>query len=301
MKNDPMPRTHAPDEAPVAVIHDYEADDTLLAKWLRRAMDRGPSFWMMTAAALIVVMGLAYFVSGLTTGTSANARAWGEALVASSPEDYQRVAETAPSTSAGRWSALKAASARYREALSRLPSDREAARPILTQALDGFRAIEQDAKDDPTLRRLAMVGVARTLETRDERDEAIAAYDKVASTWPDTEDARQSTERAKFLKTPEAEAFYAKFSAYTPGKSPSTTIGPRGTNRLKLPDGHPALDGPVMPAPSLLDGVPVGSVPSPSDATKPGELPKDVFENNDRPKPKGETLPDVFPDDARPK
>jgi hypothetical protein len=301
MKHEPTPRTHAADEVPATVIHDYGADDTLLAKWLRHAMDRGPSFWVMVMAAVIVALGLGYFVSGLTTGQSANARAWGEILVASSPEDFQRVAETASGTSAGHWAALKAASTRFRDGLSRLPADRETANPILTQALEGFQAIEQDAKDDPTLRRLAMVGIARTYETRDELSEAIVEYEKVAAAWPDSEDGKQSAERAKFLRTPEAESFYKTFASFKPGKPSSTTIGPRGSNRFDLPAGHPPLDGPLMPAPSLIDGVSPGSISFPSDAPPSGDLPKDVFQKNDPAKPKGDAIPDVFPDEPAPK
>ncbi len=301
MKNEPAPRTHATDEVPATVIHDYGADDTLLAKWLRRAMDRGPSFWVMALAAVIVAIGLGYFFSNLTTGESANARAWGEILVASSPEDFQRVAETASSTSAGHWAALKAASTRFRDGLSRLPADREAANPILAKALEGFQEIEENAKDDPTLRRLAMVGIARTYETRDELSEAIAEYEKVAAAWPDTEDGKQSAERAKLLKTPEAESFYKKFASFKPGRPASTTIGPRGSNRFDLPAGHPPLDGPTLPASSLMDGVTPGSISFPSDAARKGDLPKDVFQNNDPAKARGDSIPDVFPDDPAPK
>lgn len=287
MKHEPATRHHAPDDLPPTVIHHPEADETLLAQWLRRAMARGASFWILAGGTLAVAATVAYLVGGLASGESETARAWSEVMLASTPEDLQKVAETAGSTPAGGWAGLMAAAARYRDGLARLPAEREAAAPILSQALEGFRAVAEGAKDDDTLRRLATVGIARTYETRDELSEAISSYEKIAKTWPETEDGKESAARAKLLQEPSAVAFYKQFSEYKP-KSAASTLGPRGANRLDLPPGHPDLDGLAMPAPSLTGGVPAGSVPSPE-----GELPGDVFQKNT---PPAADLPPVFPE-----
>lgn len=295
MKHEPPTRTHSDIDAPPTVIHHYEEDQTLLARWLKRAMSKGPTFWMLAAGSAALIFAVGYLISGLTTGKSANAQAWEQVILASSIEDFQRVSETPGDIPAGRWSALSAASRRYREALTRLPADREGAAPILTLALDNFRAIEDDPKADDTLRRLAMVGVARTLETREELADAIAEYQKVAEKWPNTDEGKHAAKRAERLKTPEAIAFYKKFSTYKP-RTASTTIGPRGTNRFDMPPGHPDVNGPLMPAPSLTGrGVPIGSVPSA------GDLPRDLFQKSGAERKatampdEDYALPDVFP------
>lgn len=295
MKHEPPIRTHSDVDPPATVIHHYEEDQTLLARWLKRAMSKGPTFWTLAAGSAAAIFAVGYLISGLTTGKSANTRAWEEVILAGSIEDYQRIATTEGETAAGRWSALNAASRRYREALNRLPADRDGASPMLTQALEDFRAIEDDPKSDEILRRLAMIGVARTLETRQELSDAIAAYEKVAAKWPDTDEGKSAAKRAERLKTPEAIAFYKKFNTYKP-RSASSTIGPRGTNRFNMPFGHPDLDGPIMPAPSLTGrGVPIGSVPSP------GELPSDPFQKSGAERRAAakaaddDTLPDIFP------
>lgn len=292
MKHEPPIRTHSDVEPPATVIHDYEEDQTLLARWLTRAMSKGPTFWMLAAGFVAVIFAVCYLVSGLTSGKSAGARAWEEVILAGSIEDFQRVATTEGETAAGRWSALNAASRRYRDALGRLPADRAGAAPILTQALEDFRAIEDDPKSDDTLRRLAMIGIARTLETREELPDAVAQYEKVAAKWPNTDEGKSAAKRAERLKTPEAIAFYKKFGTYKP-RSSSSTIGPRGTNRLDLPPGHPDPFGPIMPAPSLNGGgVPVGSIPSA------GELPRELFQKSAAERKAAtvdDSLPDIFP------
>ncbi|MDB5349157.1 MAG: hypothetical protein JWN86_404 [Planctomycetota bacterium] len=299
MKHEPATRTHHADDPPPTVIHHPEENETLLAQWLQRAMAKGPSFWVLAGGTLAVMLGLGYFVSGMVSSPSTDSRAWAQIMLAKSPEDLQRIAETEASTPAGGWATLMAASARYREALQRLPADQESAKPMLTQALDGFKSVEENAKGDEMLRRLAMLGEARTHETRDELDEAIAVYEKIAQNWPKTEDGIQASARAKRLKQPEAIAFYKKFSTFKPKASASTLLGPRGTNRLNLPAGHPALDGPTMLAPPLTNGVPAGSIPTPAA----GELPKDVFQSSGAAKaqPRDDDLPEVHPDEPRPK
>jgi len=303
MKNELHTRTHTDLDPPPMVIHHAEDDQTLLARWLQRAMSKGPTFWMLLAGTVAAIFAVGYLISGLTSGQSATSRAWEQVILAGSLEDFQRVAETEGDTPAGRWAALTAASNRYREAVGKLPGDRESAAPVLKQALEGYQALESDSKADDVLRRLAAIGVARTLESSDELPEAITAYEKVARNWPDTDEGKAAAKRAERLKTTEAIAFYKKFNSYKP-RPASTTLPPRGTNRLDLPGmpaGHPDPFGPMMPAPPLTGGVPAGSVPSP------GSLPFDPFQKSgaerkaSSPQPKDDTLPDVYPkDEAKP-
>lgn len=191
---------------------------------------------------------------------------------------------------------LSAASESYQEALTRLPADREAAAPLLSQALDTYREAGEKAHDDPVLKRLAELGIARTYEARNELADAIAQYEKVAKDWPGTDDAKAATERAKLLRDPETVAFYEKFAAYKPPTTP--TLPPRGTSRFDLPLGHPALDS-----------LKLGPIPTKAEEIKPGELPKDVFQAP-TPKPGSEAvppgpplrdpdIPDVFPRETK--
>lgn len=296
MKHEPAPRHHSPDDPPQTVIHHYEEDQTLLARWLQRAMAKGASFWILVGGCVAVVLTVGYLVSGLLAAPSVVGQGWQEMILAGSVEDFQRLAETQANTQVGPWAALQVASSRYRDAFSRLPADRDSAAPILTQALEGFREVEKETKDNPIIRRLAMVGIARTLETQDQLPDAIAAYEAIAKEWPTSEDGKAAAKSASRLKEPEVVAFYRKFETYKP-KAGATTIGPRGTNTIDLPKGHPPIDEGILPAPSLLNGVRAGDVGN-------GELPSDVFQKSKSerdatvpPAPKNDTLPEVFPDD----
>ena len=296
MKHEPAPRSTSTDVAQPTTVQHHEDDQTLLARWLQKGMEKGASFWLLLLGFVAVVLAVGYLVSGYLGRPSPASEGWREMILASSEEDFQRLATTQENTPVGRWAALQSASAKYRAAIFRLPADRTTADPMLTQAVEEFRVVEEGAPAGSMLRRLAMLGVARTLETQGELADAITEYRAIAEAWPDTDDGKDSAKRALALKEPEVAAFYKKFETFKPS-SPSTTIGPRGTNLLDLPPGHPPLDGGIMPAPSILGGVKPGAVED-------GELPADVFQKSKAERKaegsdaKGESsLPDVFPDE----
>jgi len=54
MKHEPAPRPKSPVEHAPTVIHDEYADETLLARWLRRGMEKGPKFWGLALSTVAV-------------------------------------------------------------------------------------------------------------------------------------------------------------------------------------------------------------------------------------------------------
>jgi hypothetical protein len=306
MKDDLQHARHRPHEtAAPTVIHHYEEDETILARWLRRGMEKGAKFWFLLAGTGVAISALTYLASGLAAGRTEDQRAWLDLMLAKDPDEQVKVAESFPTTKAALWARLQAAEGRYQEALNDLPANREAARPVLNQALDWFRQIADDAPAGSPLKRLAAMGVARTLEARNELDDAIKQYESIAKNpaWRGTAEAIEADRRAAELRKPQTVAFYKAFYAYTPK---SLTLPPGGREMLGLPAGHPDLDSPAVPAPPL-------SGPAATPKTGGGELPQDVFTNNPPPPPKaakdGDAIPvDIFtppsatdPEKAKPK
>ena len=104
------------------------------------------------------------------------------------------------------------------------------------QREEGPRALRADCDGkrpkDSLRARAALFGKARCLEARNELSQAIAQYELVASTWPDTPEAAQAKELAEALKKPEATAFYKELFAYSP---PRVTLPPFGNERINMP------------------------------------------------------------------
>jgi tetratricopeptide (TPR) repeat protein len=254
-------------------LHRHQDEDPLLAQWLRKAIDKGPVYWLVPGLIAAGGIALALAVGSWTSKPSANSSAWTDLMLANTPEEQIKVAGT-PGPAAG-WALLQAAEARYQEAFNDLPANRDAALPLLNKAHDLFEQASQKADADPMCKRRAALGMARALEARGDLDAAIAQYEAVAKTFPSTAEASRAELLARELRKPENQKFYQNFAAYKPTEM---TLPPRGRGFLdSLPPSHPPLDGPVVPAPGFdLPTLPpgTGTTPPPADApegTKPEE------------------------------
>lgn len=281
--SEPAPKApkHLAEHEPT-VIHDPTADETLLYRWLRESLDKGPRFWLPLGLAAVALVVVWIAVTSLRSGDSAGSEGWQELMLAQGADDRVKIGESSSGDSAA-WALLQAAETRYQEAFNDLPNNREAALPLLSNAHDLFKKARDKAPTDSAVKRFAAMGMAAALEARGDLEGAIEQYQAVAKAFPGTDQAERAEERAALLKKPETVAFYQKFSAYKP---PEMTLPPRGRGSLDfpglpgLPANHPALNGPTIPA----SGLPLGTIPPASTSTR-GDTPPTA------PTPAGDTAP----------
>ncbi|MEO6811643.1 MAG: hypothetical protein ABI353_21230, partial [Isosphaeraceae bacterium] len=243
-------------------------------------------------------------------GKAVTYSAWTDLMTAKNADDQFRIAESEAETPVAPWALLHAAAGRYQEGFEDLPTNKEAALPLLNRAYEMFdqayREANPELQDD--LRQLAAIGMARTLEARNELDKAIKQYDEVAKQWPDSATGAQARALAEQLRKSENVEFYSKLYAFKPrevelppgGSFPLDPSSGFPLDALGLPSNHPALNSPTMPAGALpsLPGLPdLPRLPSSSPPkTGGGELPGGIFENNPPPAPSPEpkaTTPEV--------
>lgn len=309
MKDKLHPHPKTPGHPSETVIHHYGEDQTLLAQWLRRGIQKGPMFWALVAGVIVVAIALMLFLSGLSAVDTSQHKAWIELVTAKTPDEKEAIAEAHPTSRAARWARLHAAEALFNEGVDSLVTNRVLALPLLNRAYTQFEQVERAAGDGPldeTLKRLAAMGMARVKEARGELEAAIDQYNRVASSWPGTPDAERAEHLAQELRRPESMAFYEKLSAYKPAE---VSLPPMGTGSFNFPPGHPSVDGSSIPSPSFPPNFPLrlptsepGAVPpldmpeGPPTDTPPAaprqpeiELPKDPFENLPPPAPQAET------------
>lgn len=281
MKDEPRsPTRHQLDHAVPTVIHHPEEDLPQLARWLHRAMENRTRFWGLIVGLVVVVIGLTVLTTGFSLGRSTSDEAWMKLETAKTAAERVEIAKEFPKTQAGSWALLQAATEYYNQGFSDLPSNRDAAMPALKQALDLFERVESESAPASFQARVAALGVARTLEARNELDKAIRQYEKVARTWKDSDEGRQAEQLARLLRRPESVAFYKELYTY---KAPEATLPPLGREGIGLPSKHPLLDSPTVPA-SLLPPPPPSPPASPlapaasgtDQPSLPG-LPSDIF------------------------
>lgn len=319
MKDEPQ---HRHKDAAPTVIHDYEANETLLAQWLKRGMEKGAGFWLLVIGAAVLVIGAFYFINAWAATPPKASQAWIDVMVTPAagevPEKYAdyptrvqpllQAADEYPDTSAASWARYQAGLYLYQDGLRELPNNRDSAKPALKQAYDLFEQVVDASDKDAPVRQMAMMAQARTLETRGELSEAREKYLQVAEEYPDV--AKVAKDRAALLATPEAKKFYEDFYAQD-----FTSFSPDGPPGLGtpggLPAGHPPIGTPLIPPalPGFGESTPPSAEPSPgalpelppTGTTPPttpeapkaappaGDLPKDVFApaEGEKPEPKG--------------
>ncbi len=254
------------------VIHHPEDDETILARWVRRGLEQGTGFWLVVGLIGVAAVSAVVLVNRLTAPDAAEQTAWTRIVAARTADDLVEAADLAGDTTpAAHWGRLQAAEMLFNEGSDGLATSRDAALPILTRASDLFEEV-RTRSTDPMLKRLATLGIARCLEARGELEPAIAIYDEIATTWPDTPEADRAIELAARLKRPEAIAFYRELSSFKPS---AATLPPLGSETFSLP-GAPGIG----PAPTNR-GLDVPALPGESptpEAPPTGGLPSSIFD-----------------------
>ncbi len=290
MKDEPP--VHELDHATPTVIHHPDEDMTILARWLRRGMERGASFWLTIGGIVVALVAGAVALGALSARGSAQNQAWVDLVPAKTPEDRLKVADAYPKTPVADWARLFAANEEYEAGLIALtdPKQREIAGPRLKKALELYRQVAAEAPQDTSQARGAAFGVARTLEARNELDDAIKQYRLVAETWKGSPEAKQSEALAKALDDPENRQFYKELYAF----KPPTTNAP--TPLSGMPPPPPGIDmKSFLPDISKMPAGPMDIAPPPATnpLTPPPAAPPEPARAE--PKPEGTTPPPAIP------
>jgi len=130
------------------VIHDPEEGMPVMARWLHRALQHPGPFWGGLIGAVVVVVGLAVFVSGWEGSRSTTDDAWKKLELARTPADQEKVAQDFPDSPATSWARLQAATGYYNKGFDDLPANRDVALPNLKKALDLFERVTREAPVD---------------------------------------------------------------------------------------------------------------------------------------------------------
>ena len=296
------PTKHVLEHPVPTVIHHPEEDMNQLRRWLTHVQENPLKFWGAIGALTLLLLIGSIIGNGLSFGKAAKDEAWTELETAKTAAERVEIANTYPNTPASRWALLQAATEYYNQGFAELPSNKDLALPTLKKSLDLFQKVAESAEPDSTQARISMLGVARTLEARNDLDKAIKQYEKVAANkgWGDTEEGKLAAKQAQLLKTPEAVTFYKDLYAY---KAPTVDLPPGGTSDLNFPLNsmipRPGAPGSGMvpgapPIPFTLPTLPTTTTPpatvktvepNPIDVPPPpasptpkaGEMPQDVF------------------------
>lgn len=226
-------------------------EQTALEVVLRKGLTGVSSNLTTVIYALAGILAIAAIVVYLQRKPAGNPEATNLLLVASSPEEYQDVADSAPTSLLGMWSRLRQGDRLLDNAVTNLFTNREQGLEDLASAKAVYENLGSQSGLTDELRERLLIGMARVAECEcDGSDKAITAaataWQQVLGAFPESIMKGRAELRIARLKTPEAAEYYKWFASLDPkpalpGAAGSVPEIPDGL----LPSGFPgaALEG----------------------------------------------------------
>ena len=250
----PVP-VHQHEHAVPTVIHNPEDDMTALGRLTFHVLQDPRKYSTWALSVLLGILAVIFLMNFSSGSNSRSSVAWSKLEAAKKVEERESVAKEYPKSSAAPWALLQAASEHYMSAFNDLPRNPEVALGEFKKAHDLFDQVYRESPKDSFEARAALLGVARSLEARNDLAKAIEKYDLITTNWPGTSEAEQAKQLTDALRNPDAASFYKQLYAYSP---PKVTLPPMSTQDLQFPGpglGLPAdakISLPAKPTP-LID------------------------------------------------
>ena len=193
----PIPVRHQLEHEVPTVIHNPEEDMTALGRLTFHVLQDPRKYSTWALSALLGILAVIFVMNFSSGGNAKSSEAWSRLEAAKKVEDRVEVAKDYPKTNAAMWALLQAASEYYVDGFNDLPRNPEVALGNFKKAHDLFDQVYREAPKDSFQARVALLGLARSLEARNDLPKAIEKYDLVASSWPGTPEAAQAKELAE--------------------------------------------------------------------------------------------------------
>lgn len=260
-------------------------EQTALEAALRKALAWFSTNLTTVIYALAAVLAIAAIVVFLQRKPAGNAEASQLLLVASTPEEYQDVADSFPTSLLGMWSRLRQGDRLLDNAVTNLFMNREQGVEDLAAAKAAYENLGSQSGLPDALRERVLIGMARVAEcecdgTAESVKAAETAWQQVIGAFDDSIVKQQCEDRLARLKTPEAAEFYKMFAALDP--KPAL---PGASNVPEIPDGLLPNGFPGAPLDGMSDSSepeatePAATEPETADSAKAddaaAEMPKD--------------------------
>ena len=234
---------------------------------LRKLTAKAGEFWdrhgMKVLAVLLALLVIAVgAIIWTVSSQSAAAEGWTKMAQSGNAEQFIAIAEDYSDEPVGHWARLRAAEMHLMEGVEQSFSNRGAAVDELEESVEQFAKLMSADLSSDVLRERALYGHARALEAmaavveptqgkvNATLDDAIAAYEKLLKTYPETIYKPLVEEQLKALKAERTQQFVAWFRQQQPKPSdrelPQDGLppggSPAGLDPLLNPSGGASLD-----------------------------------------------------------
>lgn len=255
----------------------HHEDEVQLAKILKESrpwLEQYGTTVIYGLAAVVAVAAVAVFIARRPPATAEASRGL---LLASTPEDFQAVADESPDSQIGILARLKQAEFSLSNAVGNLFTNREVGLEELKTAETTYDVLAARNDIPDTVRQRVLVGLARIAEARCNGDDestkaAVAAWEKVLKNDPDSTIFKEmAEERIKKLPLEATRSFYAWFQQQNPKPGDDLQLPQDGPG--KVPDiPNIDLDSFLKNLPPATSGTPPAAGETPG-TTAPATVP----------------------------
>ncbi len=202
----------------------HELQKNQLADALGSEIDYLRPYYKTIVAVLIAVAAIGVTIAVLSNQRSSNnAAAWGsfydvvgDGNSEKMPAKLESIAKAYPGTQAALWAELAAGDLKLQSGATKMFSDRKEAEKDLAQAKQHFEAVLKGAGSELMLQRRAKFGLAQTLESMNNPEDAQPVYEEIAKDNPEDAFSKAATDRLAQLKRLNDNQWYAWFAQYKP-------------------------------------------------------------------------------------
>lgn len=254
--------------------HRHELAENDLGKLIAEGRDRiEPHRNAVLIALLVATVLIIGAIVVYRTQTAKSMVGAAELAEASTPDEYNSVAEQFPGTETGLWARLRAGEGYLREGIRLSLTNRAASNDSLEQAQKSLETVLKAENLPSEVQEQALFSLAVCLESLTSQQTttkpAIDAYQRLLTVFKDSRYKARAEARIKELEKPSSEEFYAWFHA----QNPKPEDRPRPMDFNNLPFDFPQDTS--RPADMPADSAPTGEAPAsgPALETPAGDTP----------------------------
>ena len=238
-------------------------------------------------AAVLLIVAIVIFWTRSSRATLADG--WNQMAAARTAEDYANLADRFAGTQVGVWARLAQADSHLSSGTELSFKDRKASHSELTESRKAYELLLNDSLIDTRIHEKALFGMARALEavcdgSDDDMTEAIGAYERLLTYFPDTIYRDLAERRIASLNSAATREFYVWYHEQDPKPEdisrPSDGLPdahlpvPSGERPVRLPSAFDLLD-------TLRTGTPDNDADTPNENAAPDSAPQDQAPRDD--------------------
>ncbi|HUY88091.1 MAG TPA: tetratricopeptide repeat protein [Pirellulales bacterium] len=205
--------------------HELATND--LADWIGDKLEElkpySTAIWATVLAAIVLVFAAIYWSRKSEAKLEQGWDQYFQARTQETVDELRDLADANPKSPAGLWARATLGDRRLSEGVNLLFEDRAEGQQALTDAVEAYEYVLQNAPSGSLLAERATFGLGEAFESQNELDQARAQYEALQSKWPGGAFSAEAERRLADLDRATTKSFYDWFAKQEPKRKPAAS------------------------------------------------------------------------------